>query len=193
MIEMIMSIVVIAIVGVITAVMIFIGVESYLLASRRMALTQEARVALVRMVREVRNRYLVDARTALDVSVRCDDAVARDFLALAPFVVALAAVGRLECGPQVRKSSQSATCVHGEFEAYVSLQGLIDVEAELKRLEKQAADKQKQLQGIQAKLENPNFANKAPAEVVSQHRDLARDLQDQIRVIEENVRDLRQG
>ena len=54
LIEMIMSIVVIAIVGVITAVTIYVGVESYLLASRRMGLTQEARGALVRMVREIR-------------------------------------------------------------------------------------------------------------------------------------------
>ena len=48
---------------------------------------------LVRMVREVRNRYMVDARTPLDVSVRCSQAVADDFRLLAPFIVQLAGVG----------------------------------------------------------------------------------------------------
>ena len=46
----------------------------------RMARMQE----LVRVVREVRNRYQIDARTLLDVSVRCPEAAADDFRALAP-------------------------------------------------------------------------------------------------------------
>src|SRR5207302_661942 len=53
---------------------------------------------LISMVREVRNRYNVDARTSLDVFVRCNDAVAGDFRVLLPFITTLAGVGRLECG-----------------------------------------------------------------------------------------------
>ena len=89
--------------------------------------------------------------------VRCGEAVAGDFRALTPFITPLAGVGRLECGPTVRKPPQSATHVHPDFEAYVSLAGLIDVAAETKRLEKQLAEKRKHLQSAQAKLENANF------------------------------------
>jgi valyl-tRNA synthetase len=148
--------------------------------------------SLVRGVREVRNRYMVDPRTSLDVFVRCTEAVAKDMRALAPFITQLAGVGRLECGPDVRKPPQAATNVQPDFEAYVSLQGLIDVDAEIKRLEKQRAEKRKHLQGAQAKLENPNFRDKAPADVVQQQRDLVADLQNQIQAIEDNLRDLRQ-
>ena len=86
---------------------------------------------------------------------------------------------------------QSATHVRPEFEAYVSLRGLIDVEAEARRLEKQKAEKTKHLQSARAKLDNPNFRDKAPADVVQQQRDLVADLEGQIRVIDENLRDLR--
>jgi valyl-tRNA synthetase len=112
---------------------------------------------------------------------------------LMPFILMLAGVGRLECGPAVQKPPQAASHVHPEFEAYVSLRGLIDVAEEAKRLEKQLAEKRKHLQGAQAKLANGNFVDKAPADVVQQQRDLVADLQNQLKALEENLRDLQQA
>jgi valyl-tRNA synthetase len=155
---------------------------------RRMARMQD----LVRAVREVRNRYSIDNRTPLDVFIRCDGEVADDFRQLAPFITLLAGVGKLESGSSVTKPPQAATHVHADFEAYVSLAGLIDVPAEIARLEKQREDKRKFLQGLQAKLANINFTSKAPQEVVQEQRDRAADAEKQIQAIEENLRELRQ-
>jgi valyl-tRNA synthetase len=155
----------------------------------RIGLMQE----LVRAVREIRNRYMVDARTSVDVLVRCRPETAIDFAQLATFIVPLAGVGELECRPGVEKPSQAAGHVHAEFEVYVSLAGLIDVAAEIKRLEKQLAEKRKHLQGTRAKLENPSFVGKAPAEVVQQQHDLVAELESQIKTIEENLRELQEG
>jgi valyl-tRNA synthetase len=80
--------------------------------------------------------------------------------------------------------------VHGEFEAFVSLAGLIDVAGETARLEKQKAEKLKHLQSARAKLENSNFRDRAPAEIVQQQRDLVTELQNQLKAIEETLRDL---
>jgi valyl-tRNA synthetase len=154
---------------------------------QRIARMQE----LVRAVREVRNRYTLD-KTALDVHVRCNGAVADDFRALQPFIAQLAGVGTLECGPDTTKPPQSASHVQPDFEAYVSLKGLIDVEAEVKRLDKQLTEKRKHLQGSQAKLMNSSFTQKAPPEVVQQQRELVAEVQGQIKALEENLRDLRQ-
>jgi valyl-tRNA synthetase len=154
---------------------------------QRIARMQE----LVRAVREVRNRYMVDPKTGLEVFVRSSESVAGDSKALTPFITSLATVSRFECGPRVSKPPQSATYVHPDFEAYVSLRGLIDVDAEIERGEKQLAEKQKHLQSARAKLENPNFVGKAPPEVVQQQRDLVADLEKQIQVIEASLRELR--
>jgi valyl-tRNA synthetase len=148
---------------------------------------------LVRTVREVRNRYTVDPRTSLDVFVQCATNLAGDFRSLAPFISMLAGVGRLECGPAVPKPKQAATHVHPEFTAYTSLTALIDVPAEIARLEKQLAEKKKHLQATQTKLANPNFTGKAPADVVQQQQELVKDLQAQIAALENNLRELRQG
>ncbi|HMC88248.1 MAG TPA: class I tRNA ligase family protein, partial [Gemmataceae bacterium] len=146
---------------------------------------------LVRAVREVRNRYTLDAKTGLEVFVRTSDAVAADFRLMAPFISTLAGVSRLECGPTVQKPPQATTAVQAEFEAYISLRGLIDPDSETKRLEKQLAEKKKHLQAVQAKLANASFVDKAPAAVVQQQRDLVSDLQGQIAILEENLRDLK--
>lgn len=156
---------------------------------QRIARMQE----LVRFVREVRNRYTLDARTPLDLSVRCGPAVAGDFKLLTPFITLLAGVGKLDCGPDVQKPPQSASLVNPEFEAWVSLRGLIDVKAEIGRLEKQLAEKGKHLQSTRAKLGNSSFVDKAPAEVVQQQREMVADLENQIKSLESNLQELRQA
>jgi valyl-tRNA synthetase len=146
---------------------------------------------LVRSVREVRNRYNIEPKTPLDAFVRCNDAVAGDFRTLAPFILQLAGIGKLDCGASVAKPPQAASHVTPEFEVYVSLKGLIDPAAEVKRLEKQLADKRKQLAGAEAKLQNENFVKNAPPEVVEQQRASVADLQKQIAAIEMNISDLK--
>ena len=145
---------------------------------------------LVKGVREVRNRYQVDDKTRLDVAVKCDDAVASEFNALAQFIGPLAGIATLTAGPDATKPKQAGGIVRPEFEAYVSLVGLIDVAAEIKRLEKQIADKRKALDGTKAKLSNEKFVSGAPPEVVQQQRDTVADLEKQIAAMEENKKDL---
>jgi valyl-tRNA synthetase len=157
----------------------------------------ETRIArmqeLVHVVRDVRNRYTLDARTPLSVTVRCTDAVADDFRTLAPFITSLAGVGALACGRDVTKPRQAATHVNPEFEVWLSLEGLIDTTAEIQRLEKQVAEKLKHLQASRAKLDNAGFIGRAPAEVVQQQRELVGDLQEQIRALQNSIAELRQG
>ena len=71
-----------------------------------------------------------------------------DFEALEPFI---RAAGRRRlvrlAGRIAAKPPQAASIVQPEFEAYVSLAGLIDVAEEVQRLEKQLAEKRKHLAG----------------------------------------------
>lgn len=155
---------------------------------RRIAHMQE----LIRTVREVRSRYNIDPRTPLHVYVRCSREIANDFQSLSPFITLLAGVGTLEAGPDVQKPRQSASHVEPEFEVYTSLEGLIDVDAEIKRLEKQLAEKHKHLQTTRNKLANESFVANAPANVVQQQRDLVEELKKQIQTMEGNLSELKQ-
>ena len=155
----------------------------------------ETRIArmqeLVRIVRDVRNRYMVDGKTALNVSVRSNADVAADFEALKPFITLLAGVGEFHTGPAVTKLKQSASQVTADFECYVSLEGLIDPVAEVKRLEKQLADKVKSLESTEKKLANADFVARAPANVITEQRKLVADLTKQIASMRETIVELK--
>jgi valyl-tRNA synthetase len=146
---------------------------------------------LVRAVREVRNRYRLDTAANLRVSVRTSTEVFHELLALNSFIMTLSGVANLALNTG-DKPRQCAKIVHPDFEAYLSLEGLIEVAGEIRRLEKQLAERQIHLQATRAKLDNPNFVGKAPPDVVQQQSDLVVDLEKQILVIEANLRELRQ-
>lgn len=144
---------------------------------------------LVKGIRETRNRYLID-KAPLAVTVKCVGPVAAELNALSPFVRSLGQLSEFTCGPDAGKPKQAGTIVAREFEAYVSLEGLIDVAAEVKRLEKQIADKTKQLAALKSKLGNDSFVKNAPAEVVEQQRATAAELEGQIASMEANRMEL---
>jgi valyl-tRNA synthetase len=148
---------------------------------------------LVRTVRDVRNRYTVDAKTPLHIFVRCGPDIAADFMALKPFLTLLASVGDMQAGPDATKPAQSASHVQPDFETFISLEGLIDTGKEIQRLEKQLADKRKHLQTTEGKLNNENFVKKAPAEVVQEQRAMVEDLKKQIQSLETNLAELKQS
>ncbi|MGF1655517.1 MAG: valine--tRNA ligase [Verrucomicrobiales bacterium] len=55
-------------------------------------------------------------------------------------------------------------------EIYLPLEGLVDVEAELSRLSKELDKVEKEAEATESKLGNPSFVDRAPAEVVDEHR-----------------------
>jgi len=145
---------------------------------------------LVRQIRNLRNQFNVNERAPIDVSVRCSQLVASDLQQLATFIQPLAKVGKFHCGPDITRPPQSATAIHSDYEAYVKLQGLIDVPAEIQRMKKQRVEKEKQLQGVRAKLGNASFLDRAPADVVEQQKQLATDLGNQLQAIDDNLEHL---
>jgi valyl-tRNA synthetase len=56
-------------------------------------------------------------------------------------------------------------------EGYIALEGLVDVDAERPRIEKAIAELEASIARSRSKLDNPNFRDRAPAEVVAQEED----------------------
>ena len=63
---------------------------------------------------------------------------------------------------------------------YMSVEGLVDPEAEKAKLNKQIAEAEAQLTKVIAKLANPAFTGKAPPEVVAQQESRRAEYQDQL-------------
>ncbi|MES9838677.1 MAG: valine--tRNA ligase, partial [Candidatus Thiodiazotropha sp.] len=66
---------------------------------------------------------------------------------------------------------ESSTALVGDMKVLIPLAGLIDKEAESKRLEKEIGRMQGDVERIEKKLANPSFVDKAPQAVVEKERD----------------------
>jgi valyl-tRNA synthetase len=85
----------------------------------------------------------------------------------------------------------SAAAVVGSLTLLVPMQGLIEPAAELTRLRRKLEKNQQEITRALAKLENPNFVNHAPPEVVATEREriaqfekVSQSLERQIRIVE---------
>jgi len=76
----------------------------------------------------------------------------------------------INIGTDVERPRASAAAVSGSTQIFVPIEGLIDVDEEIRRLEKQLREAGKEIETLEKKLANPAFAERAPAAVVEKDR-----------------------
>lgn len=101
------------------------------------------------------------------VLVKCEDSrLAEIFNAHRQEIKNLARSGEVKADIDIAKPSLSASAVISGAEIYIPLEGLIDIEQEKARLEKQLEEKQLYYEKLTKKLNNKDFTERAPSEVV---------------------------
>ena len=71
------------------------------------------------------------------------------------------------------------------MELLVPMAGLIDKDAELARLDKEIDRKEKDRARTEGKINNPNFVEKAPEDVVQKERDKLQELDNALQKLQE--------
>jgi len=103
----------------------------------------------------------------------------------------LAKIDHIETGINIKKPNQSAAAIMKNIELFVPLKGLIDLNEEVARLEKQIEDMNGRLNAINRKLDNRNFIDRAPEEVVKHEKNKKADYESQLKKIEDNLKSLK--
>jgi valyl-tRNA synthetase len=85
----------------------------------------------------------------------------------------------------------SATQLYQDMEILVPLADLIDKNAELARLDKEIGKLEKNLQGINGKLNNEKFVQNAPAELVKQEKERQRSAQAAMDALKEKMESIK--
>ncbi|WP_028575291.1 valine--tRNA ligase [Desulfonatronovibrio hydrogenovorans] len=88
----------------------------------------------------------------------------------------LAGLDSLEAGPDIKPPKGCGSSVVKGYELFVPLMGVVDIEGELKRLDKELAKLDKELGIVSKKLDNPGFLNNAPEEVVAKEQAKAAEM-----------------
>ncbi len=110
------------------------------------------------------------------------------FLAGEAFLKRLAYASELTVTEEA-PSDQSGmvTAVTQEARVFIPLAELVDLAKEKARMEKDLGKKRGELQGLETKLANPGFVNKAPANVVQAERERCESLKALIAKLEEQL------
>ncbi len=102
-----------------------------------------------------------------------------------PYLDFLAKTASIRVLAPEEQAPEAAVALVGQMKLLIPLAGLIDRAAERKRLQKQIDRLQADLKRIESKLANPNFLNKAPADVVQKERDRLAEQQAALKKLEE--------
>ncbi|MGN0867774.1 MAG: valine--tRNA ligase [Oligosphaeraceae bacterium] len=148
-----------------------------------------AKYDLVRSVRNLRANYQISTTLPLDVVVTPAGEDARRFLDLdREALAALLNAKTLTLGAKPAGPAGVALSAMGT--AFVPLEGLVDLEAEKKRLEKQSEEAAKYIATLEKKLSNQGYVQHAPAAAVEADRTHLAETRDKLARIKEQLGEL---
>ncbi|MBW8001468.1 MAG: valine--tRNA ligase [Planctomycetes bacterium] len=142
----------------------------------------------IRTIRDLRSKYNKKPGEKLIVSINSSQEISKILDENSELVCQLANLEEFTAAQNLEKPEKSAAMVVEQMQVY--LHDAIDIEAEKKRLEKQKQQIENAKKGVEAKLANENFVNKAKAEVVEQARNKLTELTEQLKAIEDNLSQL---
>ncbi|NLY41804.1 MAG: class I tRNA ligase family protein, partial [Desulfovibrionales bacterium] len=136
-------------------------------------------------VRNIRAELGIAPGVALSVLVKAEQAE-QDFLrGHETEIAALARVGTLRVGSDLVPPKGCASAIVRGCELFVPLEGVVDFEAELARLDKELGKLAKELDFVTKKLANESFVSKAPADVVAKEQAKAADFAEKKSTLEQ--------
>jgi valyl-tRNA synthetase len=148
-------------------------------------------ISLIDAIRSARAQLRVPVGLKLNmVQLDLDDAGRAALSRNMALVMKLARIASLEEVADLPKGSITVAVEGGSFG--LPLDGVIDIAAERARLEKSLAKAEKERGGIEGRLKNPKFVASAPEEVVTEARENAALLADEIARLSEAVSRLRE-
>jgi len=145
---------------------------------------------VLRAIRDVRSRQNVAPKTELKFAVRCDAELAELLQPMEPYFHSMAAAKATAWGPKVDPPALSANVTLPGVEVFVDLAGLIDIEAEMERKQKEREKLKSLIDGKKKKLANESFTSRAPEVVVAKERESLEELETRLEAISGILADL---
>ena len=142
-------------------------------------------------IRAIRNRRAeMNVPPSRKAEVYVETAFADTFRTGAPFIQRLASASAVRVGESFEVPG-AVKIVTADATIQIPMDELVDRAAELARLSKERESVQKQLDGAQARLNNPAFTSKAPEAVVATARENAERLAEKLALLDQTIESYR--
>lgn len=145
---------------------------------------------IIRAIRNIRSKMNIKEKQKLTAVISVSDDIEFELKKHSMLLVRMANLEQLEIGRELAKPDNSACEVIGQIQAFVPLAGLIDNSVEKERQANYLKQLEAHLTIVKGKLENKNFAAKAPPHVVAMEQNREKELTEQINKIKLILRDL---
>ena len=103
------------------------------------------------------------------------------------FLSKLANLESVSYGSDVEKPSSAGFRVVDSSEIYIPLEGLLDMEAEVKKIKDQIEKIDKELQKVNRKLNDEKFMSKAPDHIVDREKKIQKEYMDKLEKLQEHL------
>ncbi|MCK5126907.1 MAG: valine--tRNA ligase [candidate division Zixibacteria bacterium] len=146
---------------------------------------------VVNTIRNIRAEMNVPPGKKADVLIRIEDnglgSVLTEYF---DYYKNLARINNITIDAEVKKPPMSASAVIPGAEIFIPLEGLIDIEFERKRLDKDLNNLKNQLEKLSKKLANPDYLANAPADIVEKDRNKKVDFETRVEKLNQNLEQL---
>jgi valyl-tRNA synthetase len=148
----------------------------------------------VRGIRNIRAEMNVSPAKKAKAVARVSDPFVMDILKNSTEIIhTLAKVEDMEFITQDSPAPHKAlTCVIKGAEIFVPMEGLVDIETEIVRLQKEHTNLEKEIDRVSKKLSNEGFLAKAPQDVVEKERQKEKDYRDMMEKVEQRLNMLKE-
>ncbi|MDD5497566.1 MAG: valine--tRNA ligase [Atribacterota bacterium] len=134
---------------------------------------------VIKTIRNIKAEMNIPLTKSLDVYMRVVDKSKEKLLEEnLLYIKNLAHLNYIHIGSDLEKPECSATGVLEDIEIFVPLENVIDIKAEIERLEKKLLKIEKEITLINKKLKNVDFIQKAPVNVIDKEKEKMKELVD---------------
>ena len=138
-------------------------------------------------IRNIRAENNVSPAKKISIIIDTEDSGEKDIVLNNPKILdKLANVEKIEILTELPK--MSGFRVVGNSKIYVSLEGLIDIEKEVEKLNKEIEKVQKELDRTLNKLSNEQFVSKAPQAVIDKEKAIQSELESKLKKLQDNIK-----
>ena len=139
---------------------------------------------IIGKIRNVRGEYVISPSKSIDIIIKSEDEELKSFTAVLKH---LAKLENIEFNNQSEKPSLSTSFIVNGIEIFISLEGIIDLEKEKKKLNAEIERLEKTNFGINKKLSNEKFVVNAPKQIIDKEREKIENNLANIEKLKENL------
>ncbi|MFA5060302.1 MAG: valine--tRNA ligase [Candidatus Omnitrophota bacterium] len=151
------------------------------LVDKKGANSMQVLIDLITAIRTSRAQWNIDQASKTDCTLVALDSKTRNlFKENSSVVKTLGKIENLSIEEDFQRSKNTAAGIVEQIKFFIPLSGIIDIEKEKARIQKQVTEQEAALKNLSARLNNKEFTQKAPAEVVAKEKERSAILQKQV-------------